>query len=755
MSNWEKISSDSSVLNNVYKSKKNINVEAKVSKNDVFKYLEDGFSISKEYKNGLTLLFKQKTHFDYYEDRIWQLFYKMCFTHLNIDRTFKITYSSNNSDLTQQIDVFALDDETVILVECKSTDKVRTSNFKVELEAYSGKLGGIKTEINKIYPDRKIAFIWATNNYDIGEQDAARIKEFGFSLFTEKTISYFENLAEHLGTSAKYQLLGYLFPNKDIKNLNAIVPAIQGSMGGHKYYSFMIKPDDLLKLSYVLHRNNANNEMMPTYQRLIKKERLAQIRSFINNKGYFPNSIILNINEDMVFDLASQKNSSYSDAKIGLLHLPKKYRSAYIIDGQHRLYGYSDTDYASKHTIPIIAFVNLDQGEQVKMFMDINENQKSVPKILRNTLIKDLYLESKDKNEVRIAQSLIVADRLGDIKKSPLFNRVLIGENKKTDLTSITLENLRIAIYKNSDFFSSFGKNNILVKTGTFDFDNVDLTTNALTDFLIQSLDVIREYNQEEWNKGSKDGFLAANNTVMAIIYLINDFINIIDINPKLHSVKEVVEKTMPFLLSLCQVISDLSPEKKTEFKKAYGAGGPNVIYKELGYEINLINNNYSPSWLKKYIEDNKQDNVIDAHNILVSLKDHFINIIKTKLNVTDDFSTVVDDKLYMEIENEKSRIRLKFMRENKPYDGNFWPMLSFDIFGKIINSRSNWSTLFKEDFDKFVMINGKKQREIMSVLDSFNAKIESKFSLPLSDYEWLLNLDTQINKDIVEARSM
>ncbi len=53
-------------------------------------------------------------------------------------------------------------------------------------------------------------------------------------------------------------------------------------MGGYTYYSFMIEPERLLKMSYVLHRNQANSAMMPTYQRLIKKSRLKKVTEFVD-----------------------------------------------------------------------------------------------------------------------------------------------------------------------------------------------------------------------------------------------------------------------------------------------------------------------------------------------------------------------------------------------------------------------------------------------------------------------------------------
>lgn len=76
---------------------------------------------------------------------------------------------------------------------------------------------------------------------------------------------------------------------------------------------------------------------MPTYQRLIKKDRLVSIKNFINNGGFFPNSIIIDIDtkgQDLQFDFADKRIES-SDTRIGILHLPQIYRTAYIIDGQH------------------------------------------------------------------------------------------------------------------------------------------------------------------------------------------------------------------------------------------------------------------------------------------------------------------------------------------------------------------------------------------------------------------------------------
>lgn len=122
-----------------------------------------------------------------------------------------------------------------------------------------------------------------------------------------------------------------------------------------------------------------------------------------------------------------------SISKLGILYLPKRYRSAYIIDGQHRLYGYSDSKYAKTNTIPVVAFVDLDREEQIKLFMDINENQKAVPKTLRVTLNSDMLWESPNFNERRKALRSKIAQMLGEEDTSPLLNRVVIGENENRE----------------------------------------------------------------------------------------------------------------------------------------------------------------------------------------------------------------------------------------------------------------------------------------------------------------------------------
>uniref|UniRef100_UPI004024EB2F DGQHR domain-containing protein n=1 Tax=Ruminococcus bromii TaxID=40518 RepID=UPI004024EB2F len=336
--------------------------------------------------------------------------------------------------------------------------------------------------------------------------DQEKMRQWDIVHFSDAVINYYYELVKHLGSCARYQLLGNLFANQEIRNMDDKIPAIQGEMGGHKYYSFSIEPERLLKIGYVLHRNEANKNMMPTYQRLIKKNRLSKVRKFINDGGYFPNSLIISIESGgrgLQFDVSGTKVDG-AHSKLGVLHLPKKYRSAYIIDGQHRLYGYSDSNFATTNSIPVVAFVDLDRSEQIKLFMDINENQKAVPKTLRVTLNADMLWDSSDFNERRQALRSKIAQMFGEEETSPLMGRVVIGEDEKSSIRCITVEAIQTALRK-SNFMSQFGKKNCIIKDGTFDVGNNQDTCELLYPFLEGCLRYVNNEVPEEWERGDNN----------------------------------------------------------------------------------------------------------------------------------------------------------------------------------------------------------------------------------------------------------
>ena len=586
-------------------------IEAKERRAALPELIEEGWEEYKSYKNNKFVGIRKKKKFDEcFEDQVWCLFARMGFTHMNKNRSFAMSYEQGKEKITQQIDVFAADDETVIIVECKAAESIRDGVFKKPLEALHSQMDGLRREARSRFPKAKVKFIWATQNFIISPADQARMREWNIVHFSDAVINYYSELVKHLGTCARYQLLGSLFANDTIQNMDDRIPAIQGEMGGHKYYSFSIEPERLLKIGYVLHRNEANKNMMPTYQRLIKKKRLTEVQKFINSGGYFPNSLIISIDsggKGLQFDAGSPKVDG-AHSRIGILHLPKKYRSAYIIDGQHRLYGYSDSNYATSNSIPVVAFVDLDRQEQIKLFMDINENQKAVPKTLRVTLNADMLWDSPDYNERRQALRSKIAQMFGEEETSPLLGRVVIGEDEKSSIKCITVEAIQTAL-KKCNFMTQYGKKNCIIKDGTFDAGTNQSTCDLLYPFLEECLRYVKDGAAEEWERGDRDdGMLTMNRGIQAVIRVINDIVNHLvergDISPKMQKTEDVVKQVAFYLDPLNEYLSNLTQQERKELRGYFGGGADTRFWRAFQREIAKTRVDFNPDGLKKYWED-------------------------------------------------------------------------------------------------------------------------------------------------------
>lgn len=606
-------------------------------------YEQNGWVVDKELKTRVRMR-KEKPHDVAFEGRVWGAFARLQFPHLNRDRGFKLQYGSAPNQ-TQQVDVFVADDEVVLIIECKSTETIRSEPFKKESEAIAGQRAGIINRVREEYPQHKVKFILATNNFTLSSDTKTRLASADIFHVSEDTVEYFLTLADHLGAAAKYQLLGALFAGQKIPNLEPTVPAIRGSMGGHTYYSFSIAPARLLKMAYVLHRNQANSDLMPTYQRLIKKSRLKKVAEFVEQGGFFPNSIILNIETkkrkgNLQFDLGG-KDSTTGAAKAGLLHLPQTYRAAYVIDGQHRLYGYANSDRADTDLIPVVAFIDLARADQVKLFMQINENQQAVPKNLRNTLNADLLWASDDYTERARALRLRIAQHLGEQKTSPLYDRVIIGENQRTNLRSITIEAISNGLQR-GNFIGSFTKTGAKSQ-GTFYAGDNQPTADRLIPFLEMAFRYLSEGLPAQWSLGSADlGFVFMNNGVEAYLRLLSDIVDHVkeqgDVDPLTSSTDDLIGACHYYLDPLIDHLDGLSPDDGEEYRKLYGSGAGLRYYRRLQQAVRDARPAFNPTGLDEWLKAQDKQFNDEAREIVSDIETFFKNDIRERLE--DEFGS-------------------------------------------------------------------------------------------------------------------
>lgn len=681
--------------------------ERKVRRSEFSNNPESGWYILNDTLKRDVKLAQDKPHDVQFEDDLWVLLSKMGFKYLSRDRHCRIQYEGG-SGAAQQVDVLAVDDECAIIIECKSAagPGPKAANFKTEIEALGGKKAGLHREIRERFnkPNLKIAYVLATRNYTLRPADLERLRSFKIHYFSDADFEYYSELVEHLGSAARFQFQADLFQNQDIPEIENRVYAIEGAMGGLRYFSFSMEPERLLKLGYVLHRSKSIR-VLPTYQRLIKKQRLANIRKFINNGGYFPNSIVVNV-ETLGKSLRFEPNANAIEGartKSGVLHLPARYRSLYVIDGQHRLYAYSDSGFGSNNAIPVVAFIDLDRNEQLRLFMEINENQKAVSKNLKHTLDADLKWDSSNLHDRADGIKKQLAQELGEDVSSPLFNRVLVGEDHRTDIKVITLE----AILRGINQTRLIGKytKDAVREHGFFDTGNSARTLDLLKLVLFGYFGYFQTNYEDEWFRLPKDGgLLTINDGITALIQLLGDIVEHMvgkqEIRPLQDSPSEIVERATIYADGLKSYFRELSDDERATLRKKYGSGAPTRLRRIFQQAVQKVRDDFKPAGLSEYWRDQSKQYNVDTYSRVADIEMQLRDDVKdalVKLHGNMWLKRGMPEKLYTYLVTEaakKNRNIEKDEDEKTP-----WDCLNLIHVRDILMHGAQWSSAFQKKY--------------------------------------------------------
>jgi len=610
-----KLITDKSTLGKLFKAKNNSYQTISVDHSLVDDYLKEGWEVFGKPLKTKTKLRIAKSHSKQFEDDIWCQFYNLGFRHLNFDESLTLPFSKDPKD-TKQIDVVAIKDDTIFLVECKSSEKLGPARLlKDEFDLLKLRLEGFKKALWQLFGrDKKVKYIFATRNLRINQDSIhiQRLEESKAFYFNNNTYDYINSLIKNYKNAAFYQFLGMILKNEIINQNKIEIPAVKGQMGKKEYFMFSIEPSLLLKMGFVLHRTRANESEFPTYQRLLVPSRLKGITKFIDDGGYFPNSIIINFNtkkNKIKFEPNSKLTNS--NACSGNLIIPNAYGIAYIIDGQHRVYGYANSKYVQNNTIPVVAFDGLDSIEQLEIFMDINQNQKAVSPSLRLDLEEDLYWDSERIDSRLKALRSSIIKMLSNSESSPLYNMISVGEDKSI----LTFKPFTAAL-SNSNLLPTarVNKYNPDSLTGSlYDTNNQDhnkemyKAKKKVVDFIIACYDFVEQHYPEIFNK--EKYFITSNRGTYAFISVIgslNKFETIkgnVNISTETETRFDSISK---YLTSLLDQLSNLEKEEEVRQLTLLGAGADT---KWLRFFQSLINKKHSEYNPPELIDWNERQN--------------------------------------------------------------------------------------------------------------------------------------------------
>ncbi len=574
-----KLVSDDSEIGKIYKIKKSQYYCRSVVHSEVDSYLSKGWEIEKELKNKTRIRLK-KPHDVLFEDEVWCQFYELGYRKLNRDNAFSLRFGKNEAD-KKQIDVVVVSDDIVFLVECKSSERPKKAkSYKDEFDLMALRLDGLYKAVKELFGRAvKVKYIFATRNIRLSPEgeDLIRLRKAGIYYYGDNTYDYINSLIKHYKHAAYYQFLGLVFKNEKINQEKIKLPAIEGKMGNKTYYMCSIEPHLLLKLGFILHKTKANENESPTYQRLLVPSRLKGITRFIDEGGYFPNSIIVNFSASRGLRFESQSRKNDSISRCGTLSIPNQYAIAYIIDGQHRLYGYANSKYKKNNTVPIVALVGLDPVDQLKIFMDINQNQKAVSASLRLVLEEDLYWNSaRADSRMKALRSSIT--KLLSLNQGPLFNKISVGE----DASLLSFKPFTYALSKSGLLPTATGNqyNEESVRTCIYNIHNNNHSEEMERSrkHIVALLNLCYEYVEQNYPDifNREKYFIVSNRGTYAFIVLIgslNSFLMEKGVISRSTSVSDRFQCLQKYLKTLLEGISGLSHSDAHQQLVLLGAG--------------------------------------------------------------------------------------------------------------------------------------------------------------------------------------
>ena len=668
----------------------------------------DGWKLAKANKRSLRMQ-RAKPADRQLEDDVWSLFYRMGFKELNADRNFLVI--GKNGSTRRQIDVFAKDDETVFIVECTHSRDGGPKSIKALLD----KIDAIREDVLAAVKEKygrdsglKVKLAIATRNVDLRSADRERAAEARVPIITDADLDYFNRLTGILKAAARYQFLGRYLRDEKVEGLRTTLPATRGRVGDTIFYSFLISPHDLLRIAYISHMGRTSNDDLDTYQRMVKPARLKSIGAFIDEGGTFPTNIVVNIKrEGLRFDVKER----FGETATGMLELPGQYGCAWVIDGQHRLYGYAyagrDAD-EDRSVVPVLAYENLPSRAEIEMFVDINTQQVKVQRNLVNELISNLNINDDDPRKRLEAICARAVLNMGSDKASPLKERILTIGSEKTNWKCLTLTSLVDGLEGNNlvgKIHRPSGRKGAAI-----------LQPGPLGHLSAEGADYIRKAQQTlqlyfglfasgasaHWELGdAKGGYLCTNLGLRALLVLLRKLIEfaerdgtrVVSMSPE-----ELVELIQPYAQPVIDFFAHASASEIAYFRNR---GSSLASVDQNAFQMMAIVASARPDFgsqeLKDYLDsqdaagtDEARDMILEIHKIL------FEDVVSTLRSQYGD----VRDAWWITGVPKQVRIDCDVRYNNEgDMSRDRWQSLNLIDYSEIVIYGSNWD-LFKDRYN-------------------------------------------------------
>jgi len=585
---------------------------------DVEAAVEEGWRVQRKLKKSVRLS-RMKPHHVLLEDKVWTLLYRMGFGHLSGRGGATIRLDAKDpASAPTQIDVVAVDSEVAIAVECKSAAAfAKRPTFQADLGKFALIRERFATYVNDQFrADSKHQVVLAMflSNIQLTDNDRARAEAAGIQLFDDRDLKYYADLVAHLGPAARYQLLADMLPSKTVPGLELRIPAIRTKMGGTYCFTFSISPEYLLKIAYVSHRAKGKPSDVNAYQRMLRKQKLDRIREYIDGDGIFPTNIVVNLDQRKVdFQRVAQKGDKRSDTDRGLLGwltLRPAYKSAWVIDGQHRLYAYSGGEKAGRSLLSVLAFAGLPASKQAELFIDINSKQTSVKRSLLEELYAELHWDAADlQDRLRAVISKAIQELDAD-QDSSFHQRIQKADERKDPKRCITIDSIFRELEKAELFIANARSGHAVVYGPLWAGDDAQKILERTVHVLRAWFGAIANEARDWWDKGAEDGGgLAMNDGVVSCLKVLRSVLSHLDSGKQrlvVLSKEDLAECLAPYASAVGRYLGGLPEEERRRHRAFRGVEGQTRRMRMCQLALRDVLPEFSPPGLDQWVREER-----------------------------------------------------------------------------------------------------------------------------------------------------
>src|SRR3989344_4886001 len=668
-------------------------VETK-DKTEASRLKKDGFS-QKKLKSGKFVLEKSFAKWELFQEEI-RVFLESL--------GFQDTESGHSSWLGRyQIDVVGGVDGTFLVFECKSSNHPKLKKLTQEINVFAGKRIEIEQAIREKYGAKynEVKFILAVEDIHVTEDDIKTARENDVYLWGSNYLKTGRDLFTIIGPlTAHYVLKELGVSPKPIRDeeggADYKVPSFRVTVGEQQIYSFFLPAEKLLNLVYVFRLQPGNED---AYQRFISKSRIlgaGGITEFINSGGFFKTSVVCSFERQIKFEtkptgllLASK------DIEFGILSIPKLYGTVWIIDGQHRIYGFGGVNPEAKKThIGVVAYQDVDKKQQARDFIDINQKQKSVDP---NTLW-DL-LSQTDPYSIQGAITKITKE----LNKKGIFKaKILIpGKSFHAKKTSYPLKLANICLSLYDRRLVDFKVRDNLYKATSDSRDD-----NRYPDSIIEHpVRVLDEYFSLLWDIAEKvpdwrKGFLLNNNGFNVFLRVMTEILKFQSGNWNKQEAKELLQEPLEnYFEEAFEKLPDIRTFTSNEAGRA-------KVALEVIKKVNQETENFARDFIK---EAERRERLAyeksEPYQIIKDLETNLRQFIESKLSqITQNWwkeRIPRDVQEKAKLNSEKSQSPWPWVKtENK----SVIAYIDFPDYAKIIQRKDNRRDIFPEIKDERVV---------------------------------------------------